>query len=194
VHSGIRDTIAKLIPMGSQGFPMTIKKALEIEPDLKKLYEKDPEAREVLDLARKIEGRVRHVGVHAAGVVIAPEPLNHFVPIQLDQKTGKFITQYEMKSVGEDGVGLLKFDFLGIKNLAILADAVKRVKKIRDIDIDIENIPLDDRQRSNYGSLPAQRLGHDSVPQAAEAFFNPRHQRDGGALSPGPNGNDPDLH
>jgi DNA polymerase-3 subunit alpha len=76
--------------------------------------------------------------------VIAPEPLNQFVPIQPDPKSGKFITQYEMHSVGEDGVGLLKFDFLGIKNLAILADAVKRVKKIHGIEVDIENIPLDD--------------------------------------------------
>lgn len=140
------DQIAKLIPMGSQGFPMTLKKALEIEPELQKLYKSDAEAREVIDLAQQIEGRVRHLGVHAAGVVIAPEPLDQFVPVQPDPKTGKFVTQYEMKSVGEDGVGLLKFDFLGIKNLAILADAVKRVKKIHNIDIDIENIPLDDQK------------------------------------------------
>lgn len=142
----VGDQIAKLIPMGSQGFPMTIKKALEIEPDLAKLYKSESEAREVIDLAKMIEGRVRHLGVHAAGVVIAPEPLNHFVPVQPDPKSGKFITQYEMHSVGEDGVGLLKFDFLGIKNLAILADAVKRVRKIRNIEIDIENIPLDDKK------------------------------------------------
>jgi len=140
----VGDTIAKLIPMGSQGFAMTINRALDIEPDLKKLYKQDSDARDVLDLAKKIEGRARHVGVHAAGVVIAPEPLDQFVPIQLDTKTGKYITQYEMRSVGEDGVGLLKFDFLGIKNLSILADAVKRVKAIRNIEVDIENIPLDD--------------------------------------------------
>ncbi|OGG41889.1 DNA polymerase III subunit alpha [Candidatus Kaiserbacteria bacterium RIFCSPHIGHO2_01_FULL_46_22] len=139
------DRIAKLIPIGSQGFPMTIKRALEIEPELAKMYKSEPEMREVLDLAKQIEGRVRHLGVHAAGVVIAPEPLNRFVPVQPDPKTGKLITQYEMRSVGEDGVGLLKFDFLGIKNLAILADAVKRVKKIRNIEVDIENIPLDDK-------------------------------------------------
>ncbi len=140
------DTIAKLIPMGSQGFPMTIARALEIEPELKKLYQKDADSREIIDLAQKIEGRARHVGVHAAGVVISPIPLNDIVPIQLDTKSGKYITQYEMRSVGEDGVGLLKFDFLGIKNLAILADAVRRVSKIRNIDIDIENIPLDDKK------------------------------------------------
>ena len=140
------DRIAKLIPLGAQGFPMTIDKALEIEPELAELYKKDAESREVMDLAKQIEGRVRHLGVHAAGVVISPEPLSQFVPIQPDPKTGKFITQYEMKSVGEDGVGLLKFDFLGIKNLAILADAVKRVEKIHGTRVDIENIPLDDKK------------------------------------------------
>ena len=140
------DRIAKLIPLGAQGFPMTIAKALEIEPDLAELYKKDAESREVIDLAQKIEGRARHLGVHAAGVVIAPAPLDQFVPIQPDPKTGKYITQYEMKSVGEDGVGLLKFDFLGIKNLAILADAVKRVQETRSIAIDIEQIALDDEK------------------------------------------------
>ena len=90
---------------------------------MKQLYKKDREAKEVIDLAKQIEGRVRHVGVHAAGVVIAPRPLSEFVPVQPDPKSGKLITQYDMHSVGEDGVGLLKFDFLGIKNLAILAEA-----------------------------------------------------------------------
>lgn len=142
----VGDKIAKLIPMGSQGFPMTITRALEIEPDLAKEYKNDSDTRAIIDLAKKIEGRVRHVGVHAAGVVISPEPLSEFVPVQPDSKTGKLITQYEMHSVGEDGVGLLKFDFLGIKNLAILADAVKRVRKIHGVDIDIENVPVDDQK------------------------------------------------
>ncbi len=138
------DRIAKLIPMGSQGFPMTIEHALEIEPDLRELYKKDPETKEVIDLAVQIEGRVRHVGVHAAGVVIAPTALTDYVPLQPDPKTGKLITQYEMHSVGEDGVGLLKFDFLGIKNLSILAEAVRRVRVIHKIEVDIENVPIDD--------------------------------------------------
>ncbi len=140
------DRIAKLIPIGSQGFPMTISRALEIEPELKKLYKEDSECKEIIDLAKQIEGRVRHLGVHAAGVVISPIPLNDITPVQPDSKTGKLITQYEAKSVGEDGVGLLKFDFLGIKNLSILADAVKRVKAIRGEEVDIENIPLDDEK------------------------------------------------
>ena len=98
-------------------------------------------------MARKIEGCARHISVHAAGVVIAPEALSEYVPLQYDTKGDKkIITQYDMHSVGEDGIGLLKFDFLGIKNLSILADAVERVKKIEGKNIDIENIPLDDKK------------------------------------------------
>ena len=141
------DRIAKLIPIGSQGFPMTIDKALELEPDLKGIYDEDEDAREIIDLAKRIEGCVRHVGVHAAGVVVSPTPLVEWTPIQPDPKgSGKVITQYDMYSITDEygGVGLLKFDFLGIKNLAILADAVKRVKVTRGIDIDIENVPIDD--------------------------------------------------
>lgn len=141
------DRIAKLIPMGSQGFPMTIDHALELEPDLKTLYDEDDDAREILDLGKRIEGCVRHVGVHAAGVVVSPTPLIEWSPIQPDPKgTGKLITQYDMYSITDEygGVGLLKFDFLGIKNLAILADAVARVKETRGIQVDIENVPIDD--------------------------------------------------
>ena len=144
------DRIAKLIPFGSQGFPMTIDRALAQEPALRELYEKDDETRDIIDLAKKIEGRARHVGVHAAGVVIAPAPLADFVPLQYEPKAGaeggNLITQYDMHSVGEDGVGLLKFDFLGIKNLSILADAVERVRQARGVAIDIEHIPLDDKK------------------------------------------------
>ena len=142
------DRIAKLIPMGSQGFPMTIEHALELEPDLKSLYDEDDDVHEVIDLARRLEGCVRHVGVHAAGVVVSPTPLIEWSPVQPDPKgTGKPITQYDMYSITDDGgVGLLKFDFLGIKNLAILADTVAMVKDTRGIKVDIENIPIDDRK------------------------------------------------
>ncbi len=141
------DRIAKLIPIGAQGFPMTIDRALSMEPDLKALYDEDDEAKEIIDLAKRIEGCVRHVGVHAAGVVVSPTPLIEWTPIQPDPKgTGKLITQYDMYSITDEygGVGLLKFDFLGIKNLAILADAVARVKETRGITVDIENVPIDD--------------------------------------------------
>jgi DNA polymerase III subunit alpha len=141
---GLGDRIAKEIPFGSQGFPMTLERAKEENPELAKMYKADREVREIMDLGQKIEGCARHVGVHAAGVVIAPKPLPEYSPLQLDPKGGKTITQYDMYSVGEDGVGLTKFDFLGIRNLTILANAVNLVKKLRNIDLDIETIPLDD--------------------------------------------------
>lgn len=141
---GLGDRIAKEVPMGSQGFPMTLERALKENPELAKMYKAEAEVKEIIDLGQKIEGCARHVGVHAAGVVISPTPLVDFTPIQLDPKGGKKITQYDMYSVGEDGVGLTKFDFLGIRNLTILASAVKLVQKIRGIDLDIEAIPLSD--------------------------------------------------
>jgi len=142
-HSyGTGDRIAKLIPLGSQGFPMTIDRALSMEEELKQLYEEDDDAKEIIDLAKRIEGSARHTGVHAAGVVIAPTPLTEWTPLQVDPKTGKLITQYDMHSI--EDAGLLKFDFLGIKNLAILADSVDRVRETKGIIIDIENVPLDD--------------------------------------------------
>ena len=148
---GLGDSIAKLIPIGQQGFPMTIDRALKETPELKEMYEKERDVKKIIDMAKKIEGCARHISVHAAGVVISPTPLTDYVPLQYDtkgQENGqhKIITQYDMHSVGEDGVGLLKFDFLGIRNLSILADAVKRVKKIEGIEINIENIPINDKK------------------------------------------------
>ncbi len=142
---GLGDTIAKLIPMGAQGFPMTIDRAMNEVPELLELYKKDDDVKKIIDMAKKIEGCARHISVHAAGVVIAPTALTDFVPLQRDTKEGdQLITQYDMHAV--EDAGLLKFDFLGIKNLAILADAVKRVKAIDNIDVDIEHIPLDDKK------------------------------------------------
>lgn len=143
------DKIAKLIPMGSQGFPMTISAAIEMEPELAQMYKDDNDVKTIIDMAKKIEGCARHISVHAAGVVISPTPLTDFTPLLLDPKGGKIITQFDMHAV--EDAGLVKFDFLGIKNLAILADAVKRVKKIRDIKVDLETIPLDDKR--TFGML-----------------------------------------
>jgi DNA polymerase III subunit alpha len=140
----IGDRIAKLIPFGKQGFPMTIDKAIKITPELKELYEKEKDAKEIIDMAKKIEGCARHISVHAAGVVISPKPLIEFVPLQLDPKGGKIITQYDMYSV--EDAGLLKFDFLGLKNLTVLADSVRRVREKYGAQINIENIPLDDKK------------------------------------------------
>lgn len=140
------DQIAKLIPMGSQGFPMTIDRALEMVPELKELAEKQAEAKEVIAMAKKIEGCARHISVHAAGVVIAPKPLDQYVPLQYDPKGESIITQYDMYTVGEDGVGLTKFDFLGLRNLAILSNAVEIVETIYNHKIDLDQIPMDDKK------------------------------------------------
>jgi len=139
------DRIAKLIPMGAQGFPMTIDRALDEVPELKEIYKKEEDVKKIIDMAKKIEGCARHIGVHAAGVVISPDPLTDDVPIQFDPKgEGHLITQYNMHAVGEDGVGLLKFDFLGLKNLTIMGDTIKLIEKIYGDNIEIEHIPLDD--------------------------------------------------
>ncbi|KKU80417.1 MAG: polymerase III, alpha subunit protein [Parcubacteria group bacterium GW2011_GWA1_47_8] len=139
----IGDKISRLIPEGSQGFPMTIDTALKITPELKEMYKSDQVTTEIIDLAKRLEGCVRHISVHAAGVVISPRPLYEFTPTQLDPKGGKIITQYDMHAV--EDAGLLKFDFLGIRNLSILGDAVRLVRERRGVDINIENIPLDDK-------------------------------------------------
>ncbi|OGI86518.1 DNA polymerase III subunit alpha [Candidatus Nomurabacteria bacterium RIFCSPLOWO2_01_FULL_41_12] len=141
---GIGDRISKMIPIGSQGMPMTIDYAMEVVPELRDAYKHEKDTKEIIDLAKKLEGCVRHISVHAAGVVIAPTTLSEYMPLQFDPKGGKIITQYDMYSA--EDAGLLKFDFLGIRNLAILADAVNLVKKFYNIDIDIENIPLDDKK------------------------------------------------
>ena len=139
------DQIAKMIPIGAQGFPMTIKRAKKENPDLKKQYKEDPDTKRILDMAEKIEGNARHISVHAAGVVISPEPLTDYTALQMDNKSeAKVITQYDMYSIEE--VGLLKFDFLGLKNLSIIADTLDRIKKIESKDLDILDIPIDDKR------------------------------------------------
>ncbi|MDP3989177.1 MAG: DNA polymerase III subunit alpha [bacterium] len=138
------DKISKLIPLGAQGFPMTIDRAMEMTPELKELYESDPNTKEIVDIAKEIEGCSRHVSVHAAGVVISPSHASDYVPLQLDPKGGKIITQFDMHDV--EGAGLIKFDFLGIRNLAILGRAVELVQEFHDINIDLDHIPLDDKK------------------------------------------------
>ena len=140
----IGDRISSMIPLGSQGMAMTIDYAMKIVPELKAAYKTEPITKEIIDLAKKMEGCVRHISVHAAGVVMAPRPLYEFTPIQYDPKGGNIITQYDMYSI--EDAGLPKFDFLGIRNLAILAEAVRLVTIIHHVDIDIDKIPLDDKK------------------------------------------------
>lgn len=137
------DRVAKMIPEGSQGFPMTIKKALSITPELKQAYDTEPETKQLLDLSQKVEGNARHISVHAAGVVIGAEELTKFTPIQLETGGGdKVITQYEWHAC--EDAGLVKLDILGIRNLSILRNAIRIVKKLRKVKINVKKIPLDD--------------------------------------------------
>ncbi|MFA7244557.1 MAG: DNA polymerase III subunit alpha [Candidatus Magasanikbacteria bacterium] len=138
------DQVSKLIPPGSQGFHMTIDRALLEEPDLKKLYDTNSEVKRLIDLARKVEGCNRHTSIHAAGVVVSPTPLTDFTPVQRETGGEKLITQYEMHAV--ETAGVLKNDFLGIRNLSILGNAMLIVEKTTGDKIDIYNLPLDDKQ------------------------------------------------
>ncbi len=140
---GIGDKISKMIPMGAQGFPMTLDKAMDLVPELRTEYDTDRATREIIDMSKKIEGNVRHMSVHAAGVVISPTGrIDDFSPVQIDSREGKIVTQYDMYTGDREGVVCMpKFDFLGIRNLAIMADAIDRVHKIRGVELDIERLP-----------------------------------------------------
>ncbi len=149
------DRLAKMIPLGKQGFSMTIDKALEENPALKFAYQNEEDAKKVLDIARKIEGVARHSSVHAAGVVIGDKDLVEYVPLQKETKGERIITQYDMycldlNAVSENkAIGLLKVDFLGLRNLTILENAVNYIHKSTGIKIDIHNVPLTDKKTFN---------------------------------------------
>ncbi|KAB0670371.1 DNA polymerase III subunit alpha [Oryzomonas sagensis] len=134
------DRIAKLIP---DDLKMTLAKAMEQEPQLKELAAADPQIKNLLETAVCLEGLARHAGTHAAGVVVAPRQLEEFLPVYKDQKTGSINTQYSMKYV--EMVGLVKFDFLGLKNLTVIQNAVRLVREGKDPDFDITRLRDDDK-------------------------------------------------
>lgn len=140
------DRISKMIPAGLQGGKMTIEKALTQSAELSLAYRTEPETKRLLDLARKLEGVARHVSVHAAGVVIADKPIVEYAPLQRETRGEKIVTQYDMYTIGEDGVGLLKMDFLGLRNLTIMSEALKYVRQVRGLELDLSKIPLDDKK------------------------------------------------
>lgn len=134
------DKVAKLIPPGE-----TIYEAMKSVDDLKKIVDADKKLKELLTVSQKIEGIKRHVGVHAAGLLISKGDMTDYVPFTKSTK-GVITTQYEGESLVS--LGLLKMDFLGLKNLSIIDEAVKLIKQHRNIDLDIEdeNLPLDDEK------------------------------------------------
>lgn len=132
------DRIAKIIPLG-----FTLKETLESINEFSDLYNSDERAQRLIDLAFKIEGCARHASTHACGVVISANSLDEIVPIQHPTQDGNaIVTQYEMHGI--ESLGLLKMDFLGLKNLTTIEETLKRIYAIRGSNLDIDNIPLDD--------------------------------------------------
>jgi DNA polymerase III subunit alpha len=139
----LRDTdrLAKLVPVW-QGRSKTLEDTIKEVPEFREAYESSDEAKRMVDVARTLEGVSRNVSTHAAGVVIAPEPLVRYTPLQFGPGRDTVITQYDMKAVGD--IGLLKIDFLGLQNLDIIATCLRLLKERRGIEIDIDKIPFDD--------------------------------------------------
>ncbi len=137
------DHLAKMIPMPVQGRHIPLSKSLKENFELKSEYDNNPTAKTVFDLAVQLEGTIRSHGVHAAGVVIAPDDIVKIAPLEMAQK-GVVATQYSMGPIEE--LGLLKIDFLGISNLTTINNAVRIIKKVNKVNIDINTIPLDDKK------------------------------------------------
>lgn len=135
------DRFSKMIPPPIQGRHIPLKVSIVQDADLKHEYETNPTAKLVFDYAIRLEGTIRSHGVHAAGVVIAPDSIVKFVPLEMAQK-GVIATQYPMGPV--EDLGLLKMDFLGLSNLTTINNALRIIKKVYKVDIDIDALPLDD--------------------------------------------------
>src|SRR5258706_3406329 len=134
------DRLAKMVPTTLN---ITLDAALRDSPQLAEAYQKEPQVREILDTARRLEGLVRNVGVHAAGVVIAPQPLLELLPLH-KTKNDEIVTAFDMKAI--EKIGLLKMDFLGLTTLTILDDALKLIAQRRGEPLDLTTIPLDDKE------------------------------------------------
>ena len=131
------DRVAKLIPMELK---MTLKKALEVSPDLKALYDADSQVHELIDTSLKVEGMPRHASTHAAGVVITREPATEYVPLSTND--GLPVTQFNMVEI--ERLGLLKMDFLGLRTLTVIHDTEMAVRRTKDPDFRVANIDYDD--------------------------------------------------
>ncbi|WP_244269221.1 DNA polymerase III subunit alpha [Thioalkalivibrio halophilus] len=155
---GFVDRIAKLIPFE---LGMTLEKALAESEDLKAQYDEDEEVRAIIDLAMKLEGLTRNAGKHAGGVVIAPSALTDFSPLYCEDDGGSLVTHFDKDDV--EAVGLVKFDFLGLRTLTIIDWAVQNLRRMDpEIEIDLEGVPLDDpesfRLLKNYQTTAVFQL------------------------------------
>ena len=151
---GAGDRLAKLIPEPVMGRSRSFEQYLSEEPELRRVYDTEPEARQIVDTAKGLEGIVRNAGIHAAAVVIADRPLTDIVPVQLmedrgiaspaGERTYKVVTQYSMKPIEE--IGLLKMDFLGLRNLDVIEDCLAIIEESSGVRPDMATLPLDDQK------------------------------------------------
>ena len=142
------DRFSKMIPPPVQGKHISLKTSVKDNTDLKHEYETNPVAKQVFDFAIRLEGTIRSHGVHAAGVVIAPDDIVKYAPLEMAQK-GVITTQYSMGPIEE--LGLLKMDFLGLSNLTTINNALRIIKKVYGDKVELDNLPLDDKE--TYGLL-----------------------------------------
>lgn len=142
------DAIAKLVPAPKQGFDYPLVESLKLEPRLQGLMKSDPKVRTLIEHALRLEGLTRHASTHAAGVVLSNLPLIDRLPLYLD-KDGGVVTQFDMESV--EKIGLVKFDFLGLKTLTLIHDCIKLIQTSRGARIALDELPLDDKK--TYGLL-----------------------------------------
>ena len=137
------DRLTKMVP-NNPANPVTLKDAIAGEPMLQQARDEDAGVRRMLEIAIKLEGLYRHASTHAAGVVIGDRPLDELVPLYRDPRSDMLVTQFNMKDV--EKAGLVKFDFLGLKTLTVLATAVEHIRKSQGQDIDLAHLPLDDKK------------------------------------------------
>ena len=137
------DRLAKLVPPPNQGRHIPLSVSIKEDADLRREYENNPTAKQVLDYAIQLEGTIRSHGVHACGVVIAPDTLVNYIPLEMAQK-GVVATQFPMGEVEE--LGLLKMDFLGLSNLTIINNAMRIIRKAYNTEINLSQLPLDDKK------------------------------------------------
>ncbi len=191
---GFVDSIAKLVPMT---LGITLPDALKEEPQLKQRYDEEEDTRALLDLAMSLEGIKRNAGKHAGGVVIAPSPLTDFTPLFCEAGGGSIVTQFDKDDV--ETIGLVKFDFLGLRTLTIIDWALKTINAQRaeegEEPIELEKLPMDDPVAfrlaaglPDHRGIPAGIARHERPDPQTGAGQLRRDRRAGGAVPPGPAG------
>ena len=187
------DRLAKMIP---DELNITLESAIEKSAELRDEVAKNPVAKKIFDQALVLEGMVRNTGKHAAGIIITDRPLEEFVPLTLQE--GDVTVQYDMNAVGK--LGLLKMDFLGLKTLTVIADAVDNIRRTADPKFDIETIPLRRREdlrpaqlRPHHRRVPAGIRRHAKALPPDRPLHHRRDRRAHRALPPRPDGVDSRL-